>query len=84
MPPDENDRLSAADQKLIYRRIAEMGNATADATADPLTNPSQHDVVPVMLRHCTVCHGRHRQEAELDLRNRAAMLKGGQSGPAMF
>jgi len=83
MPPDENDRLSAAEQKLIYRWIAEMGNATADATVDPLTNPSQHDVVPIMLRHCTACHGRHRQEAGLDLRNRAAMLKGGRSGPAI-
>ena len=84
MPPDENDRLSAAEQELIYRWIAEMGNPTTDATADPLTNPSQHDVVPVMLRHCTACHGRHRQEAGLDQRNRAAMLKGGRSGPAMF
>ena len=53
------------------------------ATTDPLTNPSQHDVIPIMLRHCTACHGRHRQEAGLDLRNRAAMLKGGRSGPAI-
>ena len=83
MPPDEKDRLNVAEQKVIYRWIAEMGNATADVTTDPPTNPSQHDVIPVMLRHCTACHGRHRQEAGLDLRNRAAMLKGGRSGPAI-
>ncbi|MBC7964700.1 MAG: PSD1 domain-containing protein, partial [Fuerstia sp.] len=51
--------------------------------SDPLLNPSQHDVIPIMLRHCTPCHGRHLQEAGLDLRNRTAMLKGGRSGPAL-
>ena len=83
MPPDEKDRLNIGEQQLIYRWIAEMEHVTADGTTDPLKNPSQHDVFPIMLRHCTACHGRHRQESGLDLRNRAAMLKGGRSGPAI-
>ncbi len=83
MPPEGKDPLSESEQELIHRWIAEMGNAPADGTSDPLMNPSQHDVIPIMLRHCTPCHGRHRQEAGLDLRNRAAMLKGGRSGPAI-
>src|SRR5439155_15693853 len=36
-----------------------------------------------MLLNCTTCHGGRRREAGLDLRTRAAMLKGGKSGPAL-
>ena len=32
---------------------------------------------------CAVCHGLRKQEAGLDLRTRASMLKGGESGPAI-
>jgi hypothetical protein len=44
---------------------------------------NQHDVLPIVLRHCTACHGPRRQEAGLDLRSRAAMVRGGKSGPAI-
>ena len=44
---------------------------------------NNHDIEPLMLLHCTVCHGVRRQEAGLDLRTRQSMLKGGKSGPAM-
>jgi hypothetical protein len=44
---------------------------------------SEHDVVPIMLRRCTVCHGLRKREAGLDLRTRAGMLAGGKSGPAI-
>lgn len=43
---------------------------------------TQHDVLPILLRRCTVCHGHSRREGGLDLRTRASMLKGGKSGPA--
>jgi hypothetical protein len=49
----------------------------------PAGTISQHDVVPILLRRCTVCHGSSRQEGGLDLRTRAAMLRGGKSGPAL-
>jgi hypothetical protein len=41
------------------------------------------DVRPIILRHCTACHGPRRQEGGLDLRTRASMLHGGKSGPAI-
>jgi cytochrome c553 len=41
------------------------------------------DVIPTIFLHCTACHGARRKEAGLDLRSRAAMLKGGKSGPAL-
>lgn len=44
---------------------------------------TQHDVLPILLRRCIVCHGLRRQEGGLDLRTRSSLLKGGQSGPAI-
>jgi hypothetical protein len=44
---------------------------------------TEADIVPVLLLRCTVCHGARKQEAGLDLRSRASMLKGGKSGPAI-
>src|SRR5687768_11259906 len=44
---------------------------------------SQHQIVPLMLLRCTVCHGLRKQEGGVDLRDKASMLKGGKSGPAM-
>ncbi|MCH2059223.1 MAG: PSD1 and planctomycete cytochrome C domain-containing protein [Verrucomicrobiales bacterium] len=43
-----------------------------------------HDIVPVMQLRCTVCHGARKQEAGLDLRTPAGMLRGGESGPAFI
>src|SRR5262249_6231616 len=44
---------------------------------------TQQQIVPLMLAHCTVCHGASRREADLDLRTKAGMLKGGKSGPVL-
>jgi hypothetical protein len=44
---------------------------------------TQHEVLPILLRRCTVCHGLRRQEGGLDLHTRAGMLRGGKSGPAV-
>jgi hypothetical protein len=43
---------------------------------------TQHQVIPIVLLRCAVCHGTRKQEGELDLRSRASMLRGGKSGPA--
>ncbi len=87
MPPDEKDRLSDAEIALIRRWIvggAKSNAADAPQSADELAaTVTQHDVIPILLRHCTVCHGLHRQEAGLDLRTKASLLKGGKSGPAI-
>ena len=45
---------------------------------------SQHDIIPLLLLRCTVCHGLRRQEGGLDLRSKALILKGGKTGPAML
>jgi hypothetical protein len=38
------------------------------------------DVLPILKAKCLRCHGSERQRGELDLRNRAGILKGGESG----
>jgi mono/diheme cytochrome c family protein len=55
----------------------------ASPPAPPPPAITQHDVIPILLRRCTVCHGPRRQEGGLDLRTKAAMLMGGKSGPAI-
>lgn len=85
MPPDEKQRLSEREVATLRRWIAE-GAKTGGPDGNPApapASPTQHDVLPILLRHCTPCHGRHRQEGELDLRSKAAMLRGGKSGPAI-
>jgi mono/diheme cytochrome c family protein len=81
MPPKKDERLSEADVDLIRRWIA--AGAVIPAAEPKAESLTQHDVLPILLRRCTVCHGRHRQEGGLDLRTRAAMLRGGKSGPAI-
>jgi mono/diheme cytochrome c family protein len=79
MPPGKTDKLSAAEIASIKTWIA--GGAKGTGSVEPAI--TQHDVIPIMLRRCTVCHGRTVKEANLDLRTRASMLKGGKSGPAI-
>src|SRR3984957_5276218 len=53
---------------------------TAKIDNSPIT---QQEVMPILLTRCTVCHGLREQEGGLDLRSKAAMLKGGRAGPAI-
>jgi hypothetical protein len=83
MPPGKNPKLSSSEVEILRRWIeggARFAAAGADSSRPPLT---QHDALPILLRRCTVCHGPRVQEAGLDLRSRAAMLRGGKSGPAI-
>ncbi|MSU62072.1 MAG: DUF1553 domain-containing protein [Pedosphaera sp.] len=61
---------------------AETGAKTAQR-AETRPEVTQHEITPMLLLRCTVCHGLRRQEGGLDLRTKASMLKGGKSGPAM-
>jgi len=73
------------------RRWIDQG-ALADGQ-DPAAFQAQKDLQPAVTSHdvlapilhvrCLICHGRRTQEAGLDLRTRASILKGGKSGPAM-
>ncbi len=85
-PPAKNEPLAATEVETVRRWIA--AGATFDvpdgekAAALPVAL-TQHDVLPIVLRRCTACHGLRRQEGGLDLHTRAAMLRGGKSGPAL-
>ncbi len=81
MPPGNKDRLTEAELALIRRWIEAGALANSDVPQADLI--SQHDVIPILLRRCTVCHGARVQEGGLDLRTKAAMLRGGKSGPAI-
>ncbi len=85
MPPDEKDLLNEAEIKLIEHWIARGAKSDVGKENPPDLQESsrQLEVIPILLRHCTVCHGRHRQEAGLDLRTQASILRGGKSGPAI-
>lgn len=86
MPPGKKDRLSPAEVDSI-RRWVESGaefSAGQSALAPPAAVAiTHHNVIPILLRRCTACHGLHTQEGKLDLRTKGGMLKGGKSGPAI-
>ena len=44
--------------------------------AEAAPKVSQHNVIPVLLRRCVMCHGQNAKEAGLDLRTKASMLAG--------
>ncbi len=81
MPPDQENPLTEAQAELI-RRWIEGGASLGESTSEKVA-VSYHDVLPIVLLRCTSCHGRQRQEGELDLRSRPGMLRGGKSGPAI-
>ncbi|MBI1914611.1 MAG: DUF1549 domain-containing protein, partial [Planctomycetes bacterium] len=56
----------------------------APARAQVASAPQfEKDVLPVLTAHCLKCHGGPKPKAGLDLRTRAGMLEGGESGPAL-
>lgn len=81
MPPDDKSPITKSEIATIKKWIA--------TGAKTLTKPSaieqitQHDIIPLMNLRCTTCHGLRLQEAGLDLRTKASMLRGGKSGPAI-
>jgi len=83
MPPGDV-RLSANEVDRIRVWIdrdlttSESQNAKAESA-----NVTERDILPIIQAGCLVCHGKHKQEAGLDLRTRESMLKGGKSGPAI-
>ena len=86
MPPEEDKHLAKADVETI-RRWIEIGTPFVK-DIDPREllaagEVSNHVIEPMMLLRCAVCHGLRTQEAGLDLRTKASMLKGGKSGPAI-
>ncbi|MCP3692573.1 MAG: DUF1553 domain-containing protein [Planctomycetaceae bacterium] len=82
MPPEGQPPLTTEEMTQLRRWLKEgaQSKSPPGESARPL---NQHDVLPIVLLRCTTCHGPQRQDGGLDLRTRAAMLKGGKSGPAL-
>ncbi len=76
MPPDENTRLADRDIATI-REWIEAGAASSNRQVASISASAAgyDDVIPVMLMHCTVCHGLRRQEGGLDLSTRVTSGK---------
>ena len=83
MPPDREGGLPEA-QRATIKAWIETGLASGPEEAAATRALNQHDVTPILLRHCTTCHGLRRQGNDLDLRSRASMIRGGKSGPALI
>ncbi len=80
MPPKGNEPLTKDEIERIRRWIVEGAKHTGSDVTAPIITEQQ--ITPLMLLRCTACHGGRRKEADLDLRTKAGMLRGGKSGPA--
>jgi len=78
MPPAQ-PKLTDKEIALI-RSWIDKGMAGPGAAAELVTD---HDILPIFLMRCVICHGKRKQEGGLDLRTQASRLKGGKSGPAL-
>ncbi len=66
----------------ILSVIAVVVTQSAAARAEEKAAPVfEKDVVPVLRAKCFGCHGAEKRKAKLDLRTKAGMLKGGETGP---
>ncbi|MEO2035420.1 MAG: PSD1 and planctomycete cytochrome C domain-containing protein, partial [Planctomycetaceae bacterium] len=82
MPPEDEKQLAAVDEETIQRWITAGARFRNSETTDA-GRVNQHVILPILQLRCTVCHGRQKPQADLDLRTKASILKGGKSGPAM-
>ena len=87
--PLGGEKLSAKELEAIRAWIEDGALLEGEdpATAKHRLRAGQVSQKEIMLNvfrnHCTTCHGKLKQEAGLDLRTRAGLLKGGRSGPAL-
>ena len=82
--PMGKSRLAEGEIATIRSWIGSLAPASRPGDrAAVVEDLTQHDIIPIRLARCSVCHGARRHEAGLDLRTRASLLKGGKSGPAL-
>src|SRR5258708_34189220 len=82
-PPEENPDVDWLPRTAIVSALALF--AAGPAAADPAPAPPafEKDVLPVFQSKCLRCHGEFKRRGALDLRNKAAIRKGGEGGPAL-
>ena len=81
--PKKGEKLTEREIEAIRRWIqsgAKFDTPPVVAEAEM----TEHEVLPILLRRCTACHGRQKQEGNLDLRTVESIRKGGKSGPAFL
>jgi hypothetical protein len=68
-----------------WAALAVLALAVAARPESPPVSPPQfeRDVLPVLTARCLKCHGATKPKARLDLRTKASLLRGGESGPAL-
>src|SRR5262245_14946761 len=71
------------DQHMISHRIACLVALLSGLTSSARAADFNRDVKPVLAQHCVGCHGPEKQRASLRLDTAAALLEGGNSGPAV-
>ena len=66
---------------MLLRLLLGGGTVSADARNDE--GHFERHVRPVLLKHCSACHGDEMQEGDLRVDSREALLRGGTRGPAI-
>jgi mono/diheme cytochrome c family protein len=82
MPPEHP--LEAGEVEAVRAWIDSLPRSlspASDATAERVSVPAV--MTRVFFTHCISCHGKHKQEAGLDLRTPESIRRGGKSGPAV-
>jgi hypothetical protein len=81
--PKQGEPLSADQIATIQAWIT--GGAKFKVQPETAKRPlNQHDIIPITLLRCNSCHGPQLQRSDLMMSDKAAMLQGGKSGPAII
>ncbi|HMC65208.1 MAG TPA: DUF1549 domain-containing protein, partial [Gemmataceae bacterium] len=68
---------------LLASLLVSAGAVDSSAADKPVQPLFEKDVLPILESKCLRCHGKDLQKADLDLRSKTGLLKGGESGPAV-
>src|SRR5262245_44958563 len=68
---------------LLTALLAAQGSASGQAPTPEQVRYFEAKVRPVLAEHCQRCHGAKKQWGRLRLDSHAALLRGGESGPAI-
>ncbi len=79
MPPEDSPQVSADELQVLSNWLVRWSRDRRESQP----TITQHEVLPILLRRCTACHGRYVQEGGLDLRTVVNIFRGGKSGPAV-
>ncbi|MEZ6089156.1 MAG: PSD1 and planctomycete cytochrome C domain-containing protein [Pirellulaceae bacterium] len=83
MPPEGEARLEPNQMETIRQWIVLGGHSNSDhEEAEPSID--QHDVLPIVLLRCVMCHGATVKQGDLDLRTVESIFAGGKHGPAVI